>query len=404
MKIRDIRRIGIGILTIIILLLNLPAAARAQAAALYFPRTGHHLTDEYGFLTFWREHDGPALLGFPITEAIAAEGAAPLQYFEKGRLEQVAGADGSPVVHTGNVAAEYVAALYRSFPPRPDRPPAKGEVVVAETGHGVREPFVAFWQVAGGIDFFGAPMSEAFWERTGNSQRQVQYFQRARLERDPAMAGTPQEILVSDLGRALAELNGLNIAPIANWGAESFGPAAAAAPDIAPLASVPEAAGAAAPQPTAAPRPAAAPTARPATTPATATAPAPMTRPVGAAKLIVVNLTKQWLYAYEGEQLVFDAPVATGRDGMNTPTGTFSIYAKLPVQTMDGVTDGEYWVVPNVPNVMYIHGGVALHGTYWHNLFGTGARPSHGCVNLPLKSAAWLYKWAPIGTTVRVTN
>jgi lipoprotein-anchoring transpeptidase ErfK/SrfK len=52
---------------------------------------------------------------------------------------------------------------------------------------------------------------------------------------------------------------------------------------------------------------------------------------------------------------------------------------------------------------MYINGGVALHGTYWHNRFGTGARLSHGCINLPLRAASWLYDWAPMGTTVRVT-
>jgi lipoprotein-anchoring transpeptidase ErfK/SrfK len=69
---------------------------------------------------------------------------------------------------------------------------------------------------------------------------------------------------------------------------------------------------------------------------------------------------------------------------------------------MRGVYQGVPWVVPDVPNVMYIVGGVALHGTYWHNRFGTGARPSHGCVNLPLRSAAWLYSWAPVGTPVKV--
>jgi lipoprotein-anchoring transpeptidase ErfK/SrfK len=63
---------------------------------------------------------------------------------------------------------------------------------------------------------------------------------------------------------------------------------------------------------------------------------------------------------------------------------------------------GETWVVPNVPNVMYINGSVALHGAYWHNLFGSGVRLSHGCINLPLESAAWLYKWAPVGTNVIV--
>jgi lipoprotein-anchoring transpeptidase ErfK/SrfK len=88
---------------------------------------------------------------------------------------------------------------------------------------------------------------------------------------------------------------------------------------------------------------------------------------------------------------------------MNTPTGNFAIYAKFKIQTMRGVDHGVPWVVPNIPNVMYIVGGVALHGTYWHNRFGTGARLSHGCVNLPLRAAAWLYDWAPVGTPVRVT-
>jgi hypothetical protein len=35
--------------------------------------------------------------------------------------------------------------------------------------------------------------------------------------------------------------------------------------------------------------------------------------------------------------------------------------------------------------------GIALHGTYWHNNFGS--RMSHGCVNLPNPAARWLYRW-----------
>lgn len=126
------------------------------------------------------------------------------------------------------------------------------------------------------------------------------------------------------------------------------------------------------------------------------------TRPTGA-KRIEVNLSSQWLYAYEGDLLVFDAPVSTGRDGWETPAGSFQIYSKLRTQTMRGSARGEEWEVPDVPHVMYFrHGGFAIHGTYWHNTFGTGARLSHGCVNLPLDAAAWLYEWAPIGTPVNV--
>ena len=115
-----------------------------------------------------------------------------------------------------------------------------------------------------------------------------------------------------------------------------------------------------------------------------------------------VDLTAQQLVAYEGDTPVFRAPVATGKDGFNTPTGTFAIYSKYTMETMTGSAGGETWYVPNIPWVQYIVGGVAFHGTYWHDRWGTGYRLSHGCVNLPLEAAAWLFDWAPVGTPVIV--
>lgn len=129
-------------------------------------------------------------------------------------------------------------------------------------------------------------------------------------------------------------------------------------------------------------------------------APAPVAGNGG--KLIEVNLSSQWMTAYEGNQVVLSSGVSTGRPGWDTPPGRYAIYTKYPVQTMTGAANGETWYVPNVPSVMYFYGGDALHGTYWHNQFGTGARLSHGCVNLPLNTAEQLYNWAPIGTTVWV--
>jgi lipoprotein-anchoring transpeptidase ErfK/SrfK len=59
--------------------------------------------------------------------------------------------------------------------------------------------------------------------------------------------------------------------------------------------------------------------------------------------------------------------------------------------------------VPDVPWVLYFtNSGHALHGTNWHNNFGTPM--SHGCINLPMDVAAWLYDWAPLGTPVLVVQ
>ena len=125
------------------------------------------------------------------------------------------------------------------------------------------------------------------------------------------------------------------------------------------------------------------------------------TGPTGAQyKRIDVNLTTQRLVAYERGRVVYRALVSTGKNGFETRVGTFHVYYKLKDRTMRGCMKGQCWVVPHVPNVMYFDEGRALHGTYWHNLFGTGRRLSHGCVNLSLKDAAWLYNWAPVGTKV----
>jgi lipoprotein-anchoring transpeptidase ErfK/SrfK len=66
---------------------------------------------------------------------------------------------------------------------------------------------------------------------------------------------------------------------------------------------------------------------------------------------------------------------------------------------MEGVLGGEYYNVPDVPSVMYFTDvGHAIHGAYWHNNFG--AVMSHGCINLPVELAAWLYEITPTGTPV----
>ncbi len=125
----------------------------------------------------------------------------------------------------------------------------------------------------------------------------------------------------------------------------------------------------------------------------------------GSGKLIVVDISDQWVYAFEGGKQVFAAPTSTGKDGFNTPIGSFTVLTKLRTDTMRGNVNGETWYAENVPYVMYFtNRGHALHGAPWlaNSVFGSGVRRSHGCVNLQVDAAAWFYNWTPIGTPVQV--
>lgn len=113
-----------------------------------------------------------------------------------------------------------------------------------------------------------------------------------------------------------------------------------------------------------------------------------------------VNLTTQTLVAYVGTTPVMEAPISSGLAPNYTVTGQFRIYYRLESQTMDGRRLGFDYVTPNVPHVQYFYGDFALHGAYWHSNFGQPM--SHGCVNLSLGDAEWLYNWADYGTLVNV--
>ena len=125
-------------------------------------------------------------------------------------------------------------------------------------------------------------------------------------------------------------------------------------------------------------------------------------------KRIEVNLANQHVYAFEGNSIVFDYIVSTGK-WYPTPRGTFSIQKKVRAQKMSGGNKaiGTYYYLPNVPWVMFYGNnkipwwrGFSFHGAYWHNNFGTPM--SHGCVNMKIPEAEQLYYWAPIGTPVIV--
>lgn len=123
-------------------------------------------------------------------------------------------------------------------------------------------------------------------------------------------------------------------------------------------------------------------------------------------KLITVDLGTQTLTAWEGGRIIHQTKVSTGMNLTPTVRGGFKIRTKIPIQDMRGPSpyrqyhpNGRYHI-KNVPNVMYFYQSYAIHGAYWHNNFGR--RASHGCVNVPLASAEWLFNWAQVGTRVEV--
>ena len=152
-------------------------------------------------------------------------------------------------------------------------------------------------------------------------------------------------------------------------------PTSAYTPGLAPTAL---------PTPTVTPNPTATPTI--ALPPPSATPfPAPS---ANTEKWIDVDLTHQQLTAYQGDMPVFQTSVSTGLRNTPTVVGEFRIYWKLTATDMAGPG----YFLRGVPYTMYFHAGYALHGTFWHSNFGQPM--SHGCVNLSIEDAKWLFNWA----------
>jgi hypothetical protein len=115
-------------------------------------------------------------------------------------------------------------------------------------------------------------------------------------------------------------------------------------------------------------------------------------------KWIDINITKQVLVAYEGTRPVYATLVSSGEAGLDDPEktkstrrGIFRIHTKYITTTMDSDAVGEEFELRDVPYVQYFEDGYALHGAYWHDMFGQPK--SHGCVNLSPEDARRLFFW-----------
>jgi hypothetical protein len=134
-------------------------------------------------------------------------------------------------------------------------------------------------------------------------------------------------------------------------------------------------------------------------------------------KKIVVSLSQQKLWAYDGNSLFLSSLVTTGNQQLPTPTGTFTILAKFHPFTFHSPwpkSSPDYYP-PSLTQwaMLFQSGGYFIHDAPWRSFFGPGSNAqagtpgqnytgTHGCVNVPGDVAYKLFQWAPIGTVVQV--
>jgi len=137
---------------------------------------------------------------------------------------------------------------------------------------------------------------------------------------------------------------------------------------------------------------------------------------------MVINLTKQNVSFYKGGKLVGVSAISSGREGFDTPTGSYTIIQKninhasnlygdyvdgagTVVQTnvdvkKDPVPPGAKFVGAPMPYFMRLtNSGVGMHQG-----FLPGVADSHGCIRMPEKMVKIYWDNAPLGTRVRVIN
>jgi hypothetical protein len=191
---------------------NAEEANNQSEGNFYFPETGHNLS--YLFKQYWLEKGGLMQFGYPRTAAFfetnPADGKIYLaQYLERNRFEyhpELAGTEFEVLLGLlGNqITAPLRAAGHGAFNHFPDMQYPGGRYF-SETGHNLRNAFKQYWENNGGLFIYGYPISEEYYEVNPDDGKTyvVQYFERARFEWHPELAGTRFEVLLGLLGNAL---------------------------------------------------------------------------------------------------------------------------------------------------------------------------------------------------------
>lgn len=128
----------------------------------------------------------------------------------------------------------------------------------------------------------------------------------------------------------------------------------------------------------------------------------PPTSP-GGAKSILIDISEQHLYAYEGEGLVYSFVASTGSPGLDTRPGTYAVQNKIP-NAYGGNWNiwmpnwlGIYWA-GNLQNGIHSLPILPDGSRLWAGYLGTPV--SYGCIILGIDESQLLYDWAEVGTPV----
>jgi len=137
---------------------------------------------------------------------------------------------------------------------------------------------------------------------------------------------------------------------------------------------------------------------------------------------IVINLREQRAYYYRGGTLVGRARISTGREGQNTPAGSYKVIGKSKDHVSNlwgnfvdaqgnvvksGVTirneqppPGSRFVGSPMPYFLRLtNGGIGMHAGYL-----PGYPASAGCIRMPMFIAEKFFVNTELGTPVQIVN
>jgi lipoprotein-anchoring transpeptidase ErfK/SrfK len=135
--------------------------------------------------------------------------------------------------------------------------------------------------------------------------------------------------------------------------------------------------------------------------------------PNAPAQLIIVHTSTQKLVAYNNGCPFLVTLTTTGRPGLRTDTGTFTIHAKYTDYTMISPwpPGSQFWYPTTVVHdAMLVNpaDGTFIHSAAWEpaSAYGPGSEngpyASHGCMHVQDGPLATLFNWVQIGATVIV--